>query len=96
MLEVIEIVCMYLSMNIRVYFQNILADGVDFKARLDLTGAKNSFQLLEYYGPQRSKPPDDPFQIYFGRWVCFYCFTCNGFITIVISFLSQLSYIYNF
>jgi len=50
--------------------QQVLGQGVTFHGRMDLSdAADHTFCLLENYGPQGSPAPDQPFHVYFARWV---------------------------
>ncbi|KAL8586578.1 hypothetical protein ACOMHN_053931 [Nucella lapillus] len=40
-----------------------------FKGSINLKCPEHSFHLLEYYGHEGTKPPDQPLWLYFGRWV---------------------------
>ncbi|XP_076456427.1 tRNA (guanine(10)-N(2))-methyltransferase TRMT11-like isoform X2 [Babylonia areolata] len=40
-----------------------------FEGSINLKTPEHSFHLLEYYGHEGTKPPDEPFWLYFGRWI---------------------------
>ncbi|XP_069830988.1 tRNA (guanine(10)-N2)-methyltransferase homolog isoform X1 [Dendropsophus ebraccatus] len=40
-----------------------------FQGKVSLQNAEHIFYLLEDYGPDPNTAPDDPLQIYFGRWI---------------------------
>ncbi|KAL5014481.1 hypothetical protein ScPMuIL_008751 [Solemya velum] len=42
---------------------------LDFKGKVQLKEPDNSFHLLEYYGSVGEQPPDNPYAVYFGRWL---------------------------
>lgn len=41
-----------------------------FKGPVDLTSPDNVFRLIEFYGMDPNNSPPEPFQLYFGRWIC--------------------------
>lgn len=44
---------------------------MDFKGKIDLKHPEHTFGVMEYYGAVNSGRPEEPFQIYLGRWVSF-------------------------
>ncbi|KAG8444262.1 hypothetical protein GDO86_009446 [Hymenochirus boettgeri] len=40
-----------------------------FKGKVNLHNAENIFYVLENYGSDPNNTPDDPYEIYFGRWI---------------------------
>ncbi|VDI05535.1 tRNA (guanine10-N2)-methyltransferase, partial [Mytilus galloprovincialis] len=44
-------------------------DIFSFKGKVNLKNPDNTFGLLEYYGANKTEPPDKPFKIYFGRLI---------------------------
>ncbi|KAK7091203.1 tRNA (guanine(10)-N2)-methyltransferase homolog [Littorina saxatilis] len=40
-----------------------------FQGKINLKAPDHSFHLLEYYGHEGSKSPDQPYWLYFGRWI---------------------------
>ncbi|XP_063407335.1 tRNA (guanine(10)-N2)-methyltransferase homolog [Mytilus trossulus] len=49
--------------------ESLPEDIFSFKGKVNLKNPDNTFGLLEYYGANKTEPPDKPFKIYFGRLI---------------------------
>ncbi|XP_046547438.1 tRNA (guanine(10)-N2)-methyltransferase homolog isoform X2 [Haliotis rubra] len=49
--------------------EDITLEAVSFKGKVNLKDPTHTFSLLEYYGPEGSPPPDQPYLMFFGRWI---------------------------
>ncbi|KAK7442095.1 hypothetical protein BaRGS_00040537 [Batillaria attramentaria] len=47
----------------------LLESSLKFDGKVNLKQPDHSFHLLEYYGHEGTRPPDQPYWLYFGRWV---------------------------
>lgn len=56
----------------KVYFLPQALDFLPFKGTVNLKDPEHIFCLLEDYGSDPNDIPEEPFHIYFGRWVSFF------------------------
>ncbi|XP_077990460.1 tRNA (guanine(10)-N(2))-methyltransferase TRMT11-like [Glandiceps talaboti] len=46
-----------------------ITDVIPFQGKVELTNPEHTFYILEYYGTDPNRAPDEPYSIHFGRWI---------------------------